>query len=294
MASRAAGYLIGPEGADVPAERRARGRRERGGARLGAGRLIVFRSALVTAVLAVAATVLGIALVPGTGTASRLPVSRGAGLSSAIGALFTTTQSGSLASHFCSATVVDSPAGDLVLTAAHCVTGRATDTVAFVPAYAHGKAPYGIWMVTKVFADQNWRTSADPDDDFAFLEVKRTGSTARVEDATGAEAVGIGQPAGEIVTVTGYPSDLDAPISCDNDALAYSATQFQFDCDGYTNGTSGGPFLSHVLSPGGPGIVIGVIGGFEQGGQTPSVSYAARFGQRMAQLYRTAVAAARL
>jgi V8-like Glu-specific endopeptidase len=286
------GYLIGPGGADVPAERQTRGRGDSGGARLGAGRLIVFRSALVTAVLAVAATVLGIALVPGTGTASRLPVSRGAGLSSAIGALFT-TQSGRLASHFCSATVVDSPAGDLVLTAAHCVTGRATDTVAFVPAYAHGKAPYGIWMVTKVFVDQNWRTSADPDDDFAFLDVKRTGSTARVEDVTGAEAVGIGQPAGEIVTVTGYPSDLDAPISCDNDALAYSATQFQFDCDGYTDGTSGGPFLSHLLSPNGPGIVIGVIGGFEQGGLTPSVSYAARFGQRMAQLYQTAVAAAR-
>jgi V8-like Glu-specific endopeptidase len=276
----------------VPAERRARGRSGQDGARLGAGRLIVLRSALATAVLVVAATVLGIALVPGTGTASRLPVSRGPGLSSAIGALFT-TQSGRLVTHFCSATVVDSPAGDLVLTAAHCVTGRTTDLVAFVPAYAHGKAPYGIWMVTRVFADQNWRTSADPDDDFAFLEVKRTGSTARVEDVTGAEAVGIGQPAGEIVTVTGYPSDLDAPISCDNDALAYSATQFQFNCDGYTDGTSGGPFLSHVLSPGGPGIVIGVIGGFEQGGQTPSVSYAARFGQRMAQLYQTAVAAAR-
>jgi V8-like Glu-specific endopeptidase len=253
----------------------------------------VLRSALATAVLAVAATVLGIALVPGTGTASRLPVGRGAGISAAIGALFTTTPSGRLASHFCSATVVDSPAGDLVLTAAHCVTGRASETVAFVPAYAHGKTPYGIWMVTKAFVDQNWHKTADPDDDFAFLVVKRTGSTARLEDLTGAEAVGIGQPAGEIVTVTGYPSDLDAPISCDNDALAYSATQFQFNCDGYTDGTSGGPFLSHVLSPGGPGIVIGVIGGFEQGGQTPSVSYAARFGQRMAQLYQTAVAAAR-
>jgi len=275
----------------VRADRRAGGQAIRG--RLGAGRLLVFRSAIITAALAAAVTVLGFTLSPGTGTAARVPAqSRGSGAASAIGALFTVA-SGRLGSHFCSASVVDSPSGNLVLTAAHCVTGRSASAVAFVPGYAHGKAPYGIWMITKVIVDQSWQSSADPDDDYAFLVVKHAGSTARVQDSTGAEAVGIGEPAGEIVTVTGYPSDLDAPISCDNDALAYSQTQFEFDCDGYTNGTSGGPFLARVLTPGGPGVVIGVIGGFEQGGLTPSVSYAARFGQRMEQLYRTAVAAAR-
>lgn len=276
----------------MPAERRRRGRIGHDGDGLGAWRQLVLRSAIITTVLALAATVLGIALVPGTGTASRLPaLGRGPAQAPAIGPLFT-TQSGRLDSHFCSASVVDSPSGNLVLTAAHCVTGRSLARIAFVPGYAHGKAPYGIWTVTKVIVDQNWQSSADPDDDYAFLVVKRASSTARVQDSTGAEAVGIGQPAGEIVTVTGYPADLDAPISCDNDALAYSSTQFEFDCDGYTNGTSGGPFLAGVLAPGGPGVVIGVIGGFEQGGLTPSVSYAARFGQRMAQLYRTAVAEA--
>ena len=275
----------------MAADRRDGGQAIRG--RLGAGRLLVFRSAIITAALAVAATVLGFALSPGTGTAARVPAqTRGPGASSAIGALFTVA-SGRLGTHFCSASVVDSPSGNLVLTAAHCVTGRSLSAVAFVPGYAHGKAPYGIWTVTKVIVDQNWQSSADPDDDYAFLVVKHAGSTARVQDSTGAEALGIGEPAGEIVTVTGYPSDLDAPISCDNDALAYSQTQFEFDCDGYTNGTSGGPFLARVLTPGGPGVVIGVIGGFEQGGLTPSVSYAARFGQRMEQLYETAVAAAR-
>ena len=274
------------------AERRRRGRMGLGSDGLGAGRLLVFRAAIITTTLAVAATVLGIALVPGTGTASGVPApSRVRAQSPAIGPLFT-TQSGHLVSHFCSASVVDSPTGNLVLTAAHCLTGRSLAGIGFVPGYAHGKAPYGIWTVTKVIVDQNWQSSADPDDDYAFLVVKRAGTPARVQDITGAEAVGIGQPAGEIVTVTGYPNDLDAPISCDNDALAYSSTQFEFNCDGYTNGTSGGPFLAGVLSPGGPGVVVGVIGGFEQGGLTPSVSYAARFGQRMAQLYRTAVAEA--
>jgi hypothetical protein len=35
--------------------------------------------------------------------------------------------------------------------------------------------------------------------------------------------------------------------------------------------------------------VIGVIGGYEQGGDTPSVSYSARFGQAVRNLYNTAV-----
>ena len=52
----------------------------------------------------------------------------------------------------------------------------------------------------------------------------------------------------------------------------------EFDCGGYTNGTSGGPFLANVHPATGLGTVIGVIGGYEQGGDTPSVSYSARFG----------------
>ena len=40
----------------------------------------------------------------------------------------------------------------------------------------------------------------------------------------------------------------------------------------------------------GLGTVIGVIGGYEQGGNTPSVSYSSRFGRAAAALYRLAAA----
>jgi hypothetical protein len=43
----------------------------------------------------------------------------------------------------------------------------------------------------------------------------------------------------------------------------------------------------------GAGTVIGVIGGYEQGGDTAAVSYAARFSTRLAALYHTALATAR-
>ncbi len=77
---------------------------------------------------------------------------RGTGIP-AVGALFTTTGTG-LGKHFCTASVVDSPHRDLALTAAHCVTGMAPARVAFVPGYRDGKAPYGIWAVTRVIMDR--------------------------------------------------------------------------------------------------------------------------------------------
>src|ERR1700690_4480550 len=103
----------------------------------------------------------------------------------AVGALFSTTSSGGLGSHFCTASVVHSQHGDMLITAAHCVTRR-QGPIDFVPGYAAGKEPSGIWTVTKVVADQAWSTSADPDDDVAFLIVRQRGGGHRIEDVTGA------------------------------------------------------------------------------------------------------------
>jgi hypothetical protein len=38
------------------------------------------------------------------------------------------------------------------------------------------------------------------------------------------------------------------------------------------------------------GVVVGVIGGYEQGGYTPAVSYSAQFTSNVSALYATAVA----
>ena len=88
--------------------------------------------------------------------------------------------------------------------------------------------------------------------------------------------------------VIGYPDTADQPVSCVNWTKLFSPTQLEFDCGGYTDGTSGGPFLANVSASSGQGTVIGVIGGYEQGGYTPSVSYSARFGTAVAALFRKA------
>jgi V8-like Glu-specific endopeptidase len=205
----------------------------------------------------------------------------------AVGALFTMSK-GKLGRHFCTASVIGSPHGDLVITAAHCVTG--TSGVVFVPGYDRGAAPYGIWTVTKVYADQSWTSSSNPDDDVAFLRVSQAGSIVPIEDVTGAEVLKTGTPARQLVEVIGYPDSGSQPIVCRNWTREPMSEQLEFDCGGYTDGTSGGPFLASVNPLTGQGTVIGVIGGYEQGGLTPQVSYSSRFGANVAALYRRAVA----
>ncbi|HLI42080.1 MAG TPA: serine protease [Streptosporangiaceae bacterium] len=208
----------------------------------------------------------------------------------AVGALFT-TNAGTLASHFCTASVIDSPPGDLVVTAAHCVSGDPPRTsIAFVPGYHDGKAPYGVWAVTKVYVDQAWAASADPDDDVAILRVSQPGSSVPIQDVTGADKLATGTPARQLVQVIGYPDGGSEPITCQNWTKHPMADQIEFDCGGYTDGTSGGPFLAGVSVSTGQGTVIGVIGGYEQGGDVPQVSYSAMFGANVAALYQAAVA----
>jgi len=206
-----------------------------------------------------------------------------------VGALFTAS-AGRPGQHFCTASVVDSPAGDLLITAAHCVTGT-SGTIEFVPGYHASGRPYGTWTVTKVYVDQAWKTSSSDDDDFAFLRVSQPGSSVPVEDVTGAERLATRTPVSrQLVQVIGYPNATNQPVTCQNWLRQPMAGQLEFDCGGYTNGTSGGPFLSEVDQATGQGLVIGVIGGYQQGGDTPQVSYSAVLGANAAALYEQAVA----
>jgi V8-like Glu-specific endopeptidase len=208
----------------------------------------------------------------------------------AVGALF--TRSGSkLGAHFCTASVVSSPAGNLLITAAHCMQGRSPGGVVFAPGYHNGRFPYGIWVVTKVYVDRAWATIQNPDDDVAFLIAGRRGT--HIQQHTGAEILGIDRPP-QRVQVIGYPDATSRPITCTAPARRFGARQMVFDCDNYTNGTSGGPFLAHVNPATGDGWVIGVIGGYQQGGDTPDVSYSPRFLAPVLALYRTATSGSSL
>src|SRR5262249_58953090 len=76
------------------------------------------------------------------GAAGASPGGQAFGGVAAVGALFS-ENSGRLGTHFCTATVVHSPHGDLAVTAAHCLSGT-SQPIAFIPGYANGQQPYGI------------------------------------------------------------------------------------------------------------------------------------------------------
>jgi V8-like Glu-specific endopeptidase len=207
---------------------------------------------------------------------------------SAIGALFTSSN-GKLGAHFCTASVVSSPAGNLLITAAHCLQGRSLSpagSIVFAPGYHNGRFPHGTWVVTTEYVDAAWSKYQNPDDDVAFLVAGRKGT--HIQRHTGAETLKIDEPA-QVVQVIGYPDQTNEPITCTAPAREFDAHEMVFDCNNYTNGTSGGPFLADVNAKTGEGWLIGVIGGYENGGDTPNVSYSPRFFSAILALYQTAI-----
>jgi hypothetical protein len=197
-----------------------------------------------------------------------------------VGALFH-DNAGVLGSHFCTASVVRSPQGNLLITSAHCMSGQTPSSVAFAPDYHNGNFPFGTYTITGVYTDQAWQQHQSQDDDVAILQL---GSD--IQQHTGALTLvtGHGPAASKVV---GYPDSKTEPVECWNTAVWYiRGHQLKFVCGGYPNGTSGGPWILTKTMD-----VYGVIGGYQQGGAVSWISYSPYFGSNIQTLYNKAVAA---
>jgi V8-like Glu-specific endopeptidase len=212
-----------------------------------------------------------------------------------VGALFASADyTGATASHFCTATVIDSPAGDLVLTAAHCVASFATSTytsgtLTFAPGYDSGPDYRlgGVWNVQKIDIPPGYQADQNPEDDYAILVITPKNGLEIQQLTGGLRLTTAHLP--EPVSVVGY-NDLAYDVS-GNQAVICSSTAFEetddgqpwarFDCQNYQDGTSGGPWITRG------GAVMGVIGGYEQGGDSPNWSYSAIFNADTLAFYRS-------
>ena len=63
----------------------------------------------------------------------------------------------------------------------------------------------------------------------------------------------------------------------------------QFGCQGFLNGSSGGPFLTGISRKSGLGTIVGVVGGYQQGGNSPDVSYSSPLSSAIMSLYQEIV-----
>lgn len=209
-----------------------------------------------------------------------------------VGALFLSDGRGS---HYCTASVVDTPKKSLLLTAAHCLYGSRgwAKNVAFVPRYSRGSRPYGTWAVRSMYVDSRWKSKRDPDLDFGFAVVG-TRKGKRIANVVGADRLVTGQGYTDKVRVIGYPmkkyAGADKPIYCNATTHKAFKYQMRFDCGGFYGGTSGSPWLKNYNTKTRRGDVLGVIGGYEEGGRYDWRSYSPVFDQDIRHLYTVAKA----
>lgn len=206
-----------------------------------------------------------------------------------VGALVSSTSG---KSHFCTASVADSTAGDLIVAAAHCVweDGPATN-IAYVPEYHNKQEPYGAWAASDIYVAPGWasinpktgKPDHDPDLDFAFLALAPV-KGREIQAVTGGLRVGILLGYLQKIEVIGYndtdneSKTLNEPVECKTISFKFRTNQMEFYCDDYNDGTSGGPWIIGYNAKTGTGTVFGVIGGYEQGGDYSWASYSAYFG----------------
>lgn len=202
-----------------------------------------------------------------------------------VGAVFPTSL---IPEHICTASVVSSPHGNVILTAAHCILGTGVGFV-FAPGFHNGVSPYGKWSVTAAHVAPGWSKNRNPRDDFAFLDVapRRIGGRLRqIQQLTGAIRLGSTPRPRQWVTIPAYPiGAANDPITC-TVRVYFTGPYPSFNCNPYVDGTSGAPWISGRRRH---RRIVGLIGGLHQGGCHSYTSYSPPFGAEVMRVYRAAI-----
>jgi hypothetical protein len=184
--------------------------------------------------------------------------------------------------HACTGSVLHSAAGNLVLTAAHCLSVGAL--ARFVPGFAHQAAPQNLWTVDALYLDPRWVAGKDPRADYAIARLGRPAGGSLEAQVGSALALGTAPPRGSQVTVVAYPAGVGGmPIGCQAVTGLSQDGYPELPCAGLVDGTSGAPWIIGST-------VSGVIGGLHGGGCAENMSYSAPFDARTVQLFARAQA----
>jgi hypothetical protein len=163
--------------------------------------------------------------------------------------------------YVCSGSVVESPRGDVVLTAGHCAIDPETGTVTneeliFIPGYRNGTAPYGIWHAAFFTTTETWKktakaeSSANEGGDLAFVSLEDDEGQS-VEEAVGSLGIAFDEVCNQVYTQFGYPAE--SPYSGEllyshtagyagaDTNTAFSPVPMKIASD-FTRGASGGPW----------------------------------------------------
>lgn len=211
----------------------------------------------------------------------------------------------------CTATVIDGTAAanseELIVTAAHCIEGTigriayTSTSLAFSPMWHDGKNPFGTWTVKKAFLNSGWLTCRVPVADcetnqlYDYAVVVLSPKNGKgVGDVTGADGWSVNQPRTiASVAIAGIPATSPGTLvtTTNTDTVTESGEPFRRAATpGFTDGSSGGPWLRNFSTTTGRGVLIGDTGGFQQGGPSSgSPSYSNYWTASFAAVVKAAV-----
>jgi hypothetical protein len=142
--------------------------------------------------------------------------------------------------HACTGSVLHSASGNLVLTAAHCLS--AGGPARFVPGFARTAAPDEMWTVDALYLDPRWLANRDPHADYAIARVSRSAGGALEAVVGSSLSLGAAPARGSQVTVVAYPAGIGGvPIGCQTGTGLSDGGFPELPCAGLVDGTSGAP-----------------------------------------------------
>ena len=164
----------------------------------------------------------------------------------------------------CSGTVIGSPAGNVAVSAGHCVFDAGfSDTWAtnwtFVPGYHDGQSPFGEWVAGRLASTPEWVAGEGGDEGIRYDEgmaVMQPNGSTQLEQAVGARGIAFNQPREQLFRAFGYPAEqppfeftgerlfaCDSPYGGDDTSVPPPRPML-IACD-MTSGSSGGGWVIH-------------------------------------------------
>lgn len=171
--------------------------------------------------------------------------------------------------YVCSASAINSPSKQMVITAGHCVNVGGKDGTAgqwmtnwtYVPQYREGARPFGTFAAKEYRAFNGWINNSNLDWDVAMVTTwPRSGD--KLVNVTGGHGLSYNYNREQAVTVWGYPGNRDngqVQWWCTGTTRRVGVTdgRIEIKCD-FGGGSSGGPWLREYSDSTGLGYVNGV------------------------------------
>lgn len=222
-----------------------------------------------------------------------------------------------IANPICTATVIDTPARNLAITAAHCVSGGGDDIVFRPGSIANpgasddarsgrstrpspGVRPsqgsddqtsHGTWQVTRVYATKAWIDSQSGADDVAVIALSPVPGfrpTSSLQEMTGGHTIWQRDLPNRRSTIIGYPASAEGkPVQCNARIVEHNGLP-ALKCLGASRALAGAPWFD-LTDTTTPRRVMGVTGGHQRGGCDVNYAYTPTLGDNVVRLIARAL-----